>query len=102
MSSPEDDVRKTLEVMEHSAVTRQVMGALAATAGQGSNDADTASAVASALGISAAKLSARDVGWLYRAVVLALVGAMGVALGILSWAILDGKAGTSPDLLLTT
>src|SRR3954470_18090009 len=86
MSSLEDDVRKTLDVMQQSAVTQQVMEALAATAGQGSSDAETASAVERALGISAAKLSASDVAWLYRPVVLALVGAMGVALGMLSWA----------------
>jgi hypothetical protein len=100
MSSP-DDVSKTLATAQHSPVVRQVMGAISATAGKGKSEAETRSAIQDAVGISASKLSTRDVSWLYRAVVLALIVVMVVALIALSWTILDRSDDTAPDLLLT-
>lgn len=101
MAGPQEDANPTLVNTGTSDVAKKVMGAIAETAGKGKSEDETKTAVANALGISAAKLSAKDVSWLYKTVVSALIGVMGIAIIALSWTILDGNDKTSPDLLLT-
>ena len=41
------------------------------------------------------------VDWLWRVLIIGLVGALGVALIGVAWAVLDGNEGTSPDVMVT-
>ena len=85
----------------HVTALNHVERAVSTTAGEGKSDMVTREAIAEAIGISPEKLSPKDVSWLYRAVIAALIGTMAIALIALSWTILDGNDRTSPDLLLT-
>lgn len=53
MSTPEEDVQKTWDVMNQSPVARSVMGALAESAGLGKTEAEVTRAVTKGVGISA-------------------------------------------------
>jgi hypothetical protein len=80
-----------------SQVSENVEAALAATEGEPTEV--QAAAVTGAASVPAP--DAVSAGWLWRVLVLGLVGILGLSLLGIVWTVVDGNNGTSPDVIVT-